>query len=169
MKTTSYTVKSVSAAWAKVNNIFPGDYNEDTASSERAGYNIFRSPIEHYNYICDLGNRLEVNLASGETVNIWIEEPAAEMESENQNENNNGEHIEIILTAKESGEMKLFNNYADFVAAWRFWFSSGKPYNMDEETFTQMIENLKTLHIDGAALEILLNGLYVKIIFHRWQ
>lgn len=87
MKTTSYTVKSVSAAWAKVNDIFPGDYNEDTASSERAGYNIFRSPIEHYNYICDLGNRLEVNLASGETVNIWIEEEAAETENENQNEN----------------------------------------------------------------------------------
>lgn len=25
-------------------------------------------------YICDLGNRLEVNLETGETVNVWIEE-----------------------------------------------------------------------------------------------
>lgn len=28
-----------------------------------------------YDYIYDLGDRLEVNLANGETVNIWIEQP----------------------------------------------------------------------------------------------
>lgn len=74
MKNTSYTVNSISAAWAKVNEIFPSDYNKDEASSERAGYNVYRSPLNHYDYICDLGDRLEVNLANGETVNIWIKE-----------------------------------------------------------------------------------------------
>lgn len=43
-------------------------------TTKRAGYPIFRSSVEYYNYICDLGDRLEVNLESGETVNIWIDE-----------------------------------------------------------------------------------------------
>ena len=70
----SYTVSTVKAAWQIVDDIFPTDYSEDTQSSERAGYKVYRSNIEHYNYICDLGNRIEVNFANGETVNIWIEE-----------------------------------------------------------------------------------------------
>ena len=77
MKTTHYHVNSVSAAWAKVNEVFPTDYNEDENSSARADYPVFRSSVEYYNYICDLGDRLEVNLESGETVNIWIDESEA--------------------------------------------------------------------------------------------
>ena len=67
------TVKNINEAWAKVNEIFPSDYNEDAAASERAGYKIHRSSINHYDYICDLGDRLEVNFADGSTVNIWVE------------------------------------------------------------------------------------------------
>lgn len=70
----------------KVNEIFPGDYEQDTRSSERAGYPIFRSTDRenhYYNYICDLNDRFEINLENGETVNVWIdEEPAAEPETE---------------------------------------------------------------------------------------
>lgn len=73
-------------AWKKVNEIFPTDYKKDEASSERAGYPIYRSTAEghHYDYICDLGDRLEVNLDSShrETVNIWIEEPVSEQAPE---------------------------------------------------------------------------------------
>ena len=69
-------------AWKKVDEIFPTDYIKDEQSSLRAGYPIYRSSAEgHYDdYICDLGNRLEVNLDRShlETVNIWIEEPAQE-------------------------------------------------------------------------------------------
>lgn len=76
------TVTSKQEAWNKVNEIFPTDYEQDTASTSRAGYPIYRSTAEghHYDYICDLGNRLEVNLDSSHqpTVNIWIEEPAQE-------------------------------------------------------------------------------------------
>lgn len=131
MKTTHYHVNSISAAWAKVNEVFPTDYNKDENSSARAGYPVFRSSVEYYNYICDLGDRLEVNL--------------------------------------ESGETKQFIEYEEFIENWRFWFAAGKPYKSDEETFTKMVESLKAFYVDGASLEILLNGLYVKMIFHRWK
>ena len=69
-------------AWNKVNEIFPTDYIKDEHSSIRAGYPVYRSTAEghHCDYICDLGDRLEVNLDSShlETVNIWIEHPTQE-------------------------------------------------------------------------------------------
>ena len=68
-------VTSKQEAWNKVNEIFPTDYEQDLGSSDRAGYPIYRSTAEghYYDYICDLGNRLEVNLPDGKSVNIWIQ------------------------------------------------------------------------------------------------
>lgn len=68
--------KSAEEAWNRVNEIFPTDYAKDEDSSQRAGYPIFRSTADghFYDYICDLNDRLEVNLSTGETVNIWIEQ-----------------------------------------------------------------------------------------------
>lgn len=60
------------AAWRKVNEIFPTDYVEDILSSSRAGYPVYRSSVNRLDYICDLGDRLEVNFHSGRTVNVWI-------------------------------------------------------------------------------------------------
>lgn len=66
-------------AWEMANEIFPTDYEKDEGSSERAGYPIYRFRgdwcTEEFanNWISDLGNRLEVNLANGKTINIWIE------------------------------------------------------------------------------------------------
>lgn len=171
MKNTHYHVNSVSAAWAKVNEVFPTDYNKDENSSARAGYPVFRSSVEYYNYICDLGDRLEVNLENGETVNIWIDateetEAAAEMPEKENSE----EYIEIMLTAQNNNAIpRCFEKYEDFIESWRFWFASGNPYKSDEETFAQMVESLKAFHKDGASLEILLNGLFVKMIFHCWK
>jgi hypothetical protein len=71
-------VTSKEKAWEEVNKIFPTDYEKDYASSERAGYDIYRhATLNYYNRICDLGNRLEVLTGEwGENVtNIWIEEP----------------------------------------------------------------------------------------------
>lgn len=66
-------------AWSKADEIFPGDYMIDGNRSKRAGYPIYYSTTDGVNaYICDLGNRLEVNLPSGESVNIWIEPQYAE-------------------------------------------------------------------------------------------
>ncbi len=57
------TVTSKQEAWNKVNEIFPTDYEQDMGSSDRAGYPVYRSTAEghYYDYICDLGSRLEVN------------------------------------------------------------------------------------------------------------
>ena len=66
-------VKTVQEAWDMANKIFPTDYNKDEESSERAGYPIYRSSVEYYDYICDLNDRLEINLKNGnKTINIWI-------------------------------------------------------------------------------------------------
>lgn len=94
-------VTSKQEAWNKVNEIFPTDYEQDLGSSDRAGYPIYRSTAEghYYDYICDLGNRLEVNLDSSHlaTVNIWIEEPA-------KAENNVQAGVEAMHAAKALGQ-----------------------------------------------------------------
>lgn len=75
---------STKEAWAIVDRLFPTDYIKDDKGSENAGYPIYRStckslPNSHYNYICDLGNCLEINLCDAdfkpETIRISIEEP----------------------------------------------------------------------------------------------
>lgn len=70
-------------AWNRVNELFPSDYEEDPRSSSRAGYPVYRSTMDtevaHYNYICDLGATLEINLTDKDwkstTVRINIIEP----------------------------------------------------------------------------------------------
>lgn len=97
-------VKTMEEAWTKVNEIFPTDYAKDNDSSERAGYPIYRSTAEghYYDYICDLNNRLEINLAEGnQTINIWI---IAEEQ---------GEDVEVTVVAK-SGETRVYATYAEF-------------------------------------------------------
>lgn len=67
------TVKTIKAAWEAADKIFPTDYIKDEASSLRAGYDVYRSTADNNcSYICDLGDRLEVNLDNGKTENIWI-------------------------------------------------------------------------------------------------
>ena len=69
------TVNSIKEAWEMVDEIFPTDYTENTVKSQNAGYKIYDSNLgDEKGYICDLGNRLEVNLESGKTINIWIDE-----------------------------------------------------------------------------------------------
>ena len=82
--TKNYTVKSACEAWNKANEIFPTDYECDNQRSERAGYPVYSSTAEGhwYDYICDLGDRLELNLSNGDTVSIWIE--AGETDADDQ-------------------------------------------------------------------------------------
>ena len=71
------TVTSIRDAWAEVRKIFPTDYEYSTERSERVGYPIYYSKATGVNaWISDLGNRLEVNLPDGKSVNIWIQAPA---------------------------------------------------------------------------------------------
>ena len=67
--------KSRKAAWEVADSIFNTDYMKDELRSKNAGYDIYHSTASGVNaWISDLGDRLEVNMENGETVNIWIEE-----------------------------------------------------------------------------------------------
>ena len=69
------TVNSVNEAWGIVNEIFPTDYMKDERASLAAGYDLYWSTSDGvYAWISDLGDRLEVNLDNGKTINIWIKE-----------------------------------------------------------------------------------------------
>ena len=68
------TVNTISAAWEIADSIFPTDYIKSEKRSLRAGYDIYGSTeAGNDSYICDLGNRLEINLETGKSINIWIE------------------------------------------------------------------------------------------------
>ena len=75
------TVTSIKDAWNEAQRIFHTDYAEDKQRSKRAGYPIYHSTADGVNaWISDLGNRLEVNLPDGKSVNIWIEAPVEKPE-----------------------------------------------------------------------------------------
>lgn len=88
---------NIQEAWNIVNEIFPTDYEKDMESSERAGYPIYRSTADdhYYDYICDLNCRLEINLSSGKTINVWIE---GQQEQEDTKES-----VDAMHAAKELG------------------------------------------------------------------
>ena len=68
-------VNSKEQAWIEADKLFPTDYIKDEKKSNTAGYDIYYSTCDGVNaWISDLEDRLEVNLATGETVNIWIED-----------------------------------------------------------------------------------------------
>ena len=75
------TYKSEFDAWRWIHEMFPNtQWYLDHESSERAGYNTYRDTKEFYNYICELGDRIEVNLKEGnQTINLWIEKEEPEM------------------------------------------------------------------------------------------
>ena len=82
------TVTSIRDAWAEVQKIFPTRYEHDASRSERAGYPIYYSTASDVNaWISDLGNRLEVNLPDGKSVDIWIQSPVEATATSNSTEN----------------------------------------------------------------------------------
>ena len=96
------TVKNIQQAWSEADRIIPNDYMKDYEASERAGYSIYRSTVEYYDYICDLGDRLEVNLSNGQTVNIWIESEEEKVEVITEYEILNNAYSNILMKwAKE--------------------------------------------------------------------
>lgn len=67
--------KSIKEAWSLADEIFPTDYLKNDTASAAAGYDIYESTADGcIAWISDLGDRLEVNLPDGKTVNVWIEE-----------------------------------------------------------------------------------------------
>ena len=117
------TYKSEFDAWKWVHEMFPNkQWYLDHESSERAGYKTYRDTEEFYNYVCELGDRLEVNLKEGNhTINLWIESDSPEAVDEDANANeragsekvynlpfNDGEAI--VLKAALTQMCSSFNN-----------------------------------------------------------
>ena len=71
-------------AWKWVHEMFPNtQWYLDHESSDRAGYITYRDTEEFYNYVCELGDRVEVNLKEGnQTINLWIEKEEPEIKPE---------------------------------------------------------------------------------------
>ena len=61
-------------AWDWVHETYKGkQWYHDHEASKNSGYEVYRDIDEYYNYICCLGDRLEVNLKEGnQTINLWI-------------------------------------------------------------------------------------------------
>lgn len=78
------TFKSECDAWKWIHEMFPDiQWYLDCESSKRAGYNTYRDIEEFYNYVCELGDRVEVNLKEGNvTTNLWIEKEVPEIKPE---------------------------------------------------------------------------------------
>ena len=74
------TFKSEYDAWNWVHEQLAGQqWYHDHEASKKAGYDIYRDLEEYYNYICCLGDRLEVNLKEGNrTINLWLEKEVKE-------------------------------------------------------------------------------------------
>ena len=86
MNTTRHiTTHSTEEAWNLADELFPCDYIHDSDRSRRAGYDTYMSTSpEIYAWISDLGDRLELNLADGSTINLWIV-PEGEIAEEDMN------------------------------------------------------------------------------------
>ena len=102
-------VTSIKDAWAEANKIFPTDYEHDVSRSERAGYPIYYSTANGVNaWISDLGNRLEVNLPDGKSVDIWIQAPAEATTSNIAEDNGSATREERCETAKRIQRLAYF-------------------------------------------------------------
>ena len=111
--TKHFTVDSVIKAWNKANELFPTDYVNDANRSIRSGYPVYSSTADGhwYDYICDLGDRLEINLSNGDTVNIWIKADETETTGESV-EPAEAEIRQMVIdtnAAKEAGKTGWMN------------------------------------------------------------
>lgn len=108
------------AAWAEVNKIFPTDYEKNGEASNRAGYPVYRSTADGINaWISDMGDRLEVNLPDGKSVNIWIEESEEEQKNEQPAMPHYGEMLsKDRLLWEADGEAVVINAVRKACSGW---------------------------------------------------
>ena len=152
-------VGNMEKAWEEANKIFPYDYEKDEEGSLKAGYSIYRSTAgEHpQNWISDLGDRLEINLENGTSMNIWIEEQ--------------GEDVEVTVIAK-TGETRTYKTYAEYRKEFRFFWSSGQESKYEdgvEVHFEKIIQALRMVNEDDAKLESHRNGLTSVFTLKKWR
>lgn len=170
------TAKNMTEAWSIANQIFPTDYEKDFGSSERAGYDIYRSTAEghYYDYICNLGDRLELNLSNGKTVNVWIEreeEQTVEHTEEVKEEAKVADEsrIAVEVTTRKTGTVKVYDEYENFINDLRLFMSGGARYDDIENRLESSIEYLRRNNYHGAAVEIFHSGMWLKVVYYRWK
>ncbi len=93
-------------AWEIACEFIPNT-EKDIDSSSRAGYPIYRSADNRLDYFCDLGDRLEVNLSSGKTINIRIEQTQKPKVREHKTE---GELNEIADRISDTIMIRTYTN-----------------------------------------------------------
>lgn len=101
------TVKTSFEAWEAVTALFPTEYKKDEEASARAGYPIYRSTVNHYDYFCMLGDRIEVNFSNGKTVNVWIK---SEPKPEKREVKTEAELKEIAEAMSETIMIRTYEN-----------------------------------------------------------
>lgn len=74
-KIESLNAKTREEAWKMAAEVFGCDWEKDEGASNGAGYPIYKGTSDAQCWISDLNCRLELNMADGSTINIWIEEP----------------------------------------------------------------------------------------------
>lgn len=135
-------VKNKQEAWRKAGLIFPTDYMKDEIRSNRAGYDIYSSTAAGVDaWISDLGDRLEVNLENGETVNIWIDDEPQFKEYQLEDAlrviNNAIYEIDdnIInslqkVTGIDEARSKMYGAYAEIAKILKAQYPDSKLYDM---------------------------------------
>lgn len=154
-------VNTIQDAWNEANKLFPTDYEKDEESSQRAGYPIYCSTCEgmYYNYICDLGDRLEVNLSDGTSTNIWIAANAPEEQ---------GNDVEVTVSVK-SGETRVYSTYAEYRKEIRFFQASGARYDDSESHFEKIIKSLRDIDFDGVKVETIRSGQTIVFTYKKFR
>lgn len=74
------TVKNATEGFNLIARLYPTwDLELDNESSMRAGYHTWRDKNEFYNYVCELGDHLEINIKEGnKTERIYFEAETAD-------------------------------------------------------------------------------------------
>lgn len=130
--------KSEFDAWKWIHEMFPDtQWYLDHESSERAGYKIYRDTEEFYNYVCELGDRIEVNRKEGNvTTNLWIEKEEPEIKPETYKVEFND--VELILVKGALYRFSTILNELDSV--------SGKSNNLNTSiTCLELIKRINNV------------------------
>lgn len=132
------TFKSECDAWKWIHEMFPDiQWYLDRESFKRAGYNIYRDTEEFYNYVCELSDRVEVNLKEGNvTTNLWIEKEELEIKPETYKIEFND--VELILVKGALYRLSTSLNELDSV--------SGKSKNLNASiTCLELIKRINNV------------------------
>lgn len=153
-------------AWKIADEIFPTDYIKNERASIAAGYNIYESTLPECNaWISDLGNRLEINLPNGKSVNIWIE-----AETPTEAEKTPAEHAETTITLESITTHTATGNETTTTREARVTLSDEttlKNIAQFERDARRLIKSARAAKNRGDAVTVILTK--AKYTFRTWE